>query len=61
MIKRLQRISEWLEAFTGVEVSCFRDCRGSIYLFYSWSIPLIAFVTIVSSISLPFVSSIHAV
>ena len=36
-------------------------CRGSIYLFYSWSISLIAFFRTVSSISLPFVSSIHAV
>ena len=36
-------------------------CRGSIDLFYSWSISLIAFFRTVSSISLPFVSSIHAV
>jgi hypothetical protein len=35
-------------------------CRGSIDLFYSWSISLIAFFRTVSSISLPFVSSIHA-
>jgi len=35
--------------------------RGSIYLFYSWSISLIAFFRTVSSISLPFASSIHAV